>query len=251
MFIQLHISINQLLIWITSHLGRYRCNGAKARKRKKKNLSDWTRSGVHAFWHAQDGAPHRLLFTDYQSATRVYRILLAGRPTLAYIKLTFQPWLPDGSYIIYSRVKMRGVKEEIFLLRSLYFIPIVCLSSKRSWNASQQDPNSQHLWDIQNLIPPSKHVPKKTKKQNETHVSYILSSSFFFFLLQRFIPLTQSLARSLVRIIKNGLVPSRRNYLAWKATPSDISRVVHGERSRSCYVCHSTSCIFWKLGYRN
>lgn len=143
---------------------------------------------------------------------------------------------------------MRGVKEEIFLLRTLYFIPIVCLSSKRSWNASQQDPNSQHLWDIQNLIPPSKHVPKKTKTKWNACFLYILSSFFFLllllFLLQLFIPLTQSLARSLVRIIKNGLVPSRRNYLAWKATPSDISRVVHGERSRSCYVCHSTSYIF-------
>lgn len=74
---------------------------------------------------------------------------------------------------------MRGVKEEIFLLRSLYFIPIVCLSSKRSWNASQQDPNSQHLWDIQNLIPPSKHVPKKTKTKWNACFLY----SFFFFLL--------------------------------------------------------------------
>ena len=73
---------------------------------------------------------------------------------------------------------------------------------------------------------PVKHpklIPPPENKNKTRHVFLLLH------------PLSQSLTGSLVRIIKNGLVPTRRNYLAWKETPSDIGR------RRSCYVCHSTS----------
>ncbi len=92
--------------------------------------------------------------------------------------------------------EMRGVKEEIFL-RRLYFIPIARLSSKRRWNASQQDLNSQHLWDIQNVISPSKHhVPKKNKNKMKRVFLILSSFSSFFNVLPPHSAVTRSLTRS-------------------------------------------------------
>jgi len=99
-------------------------------QRQEKNLSDWTRSGVHAFWHAQDGTT-RLLFTDYQSAT--YEYIEYYCPADIGIHQAHFSTPADGSCIIYSREKWEGWKKESFsFVCGSHRLAILRLSSKRS-----------------------------------------------------------------------------------------------------------------------